>query len=245
MSQHQFLKRMPVDQQQATRTETVTFPAPVRGIIINENESYMQPGGAVVLDNWKPTMKSIALRGGCALWATLPETTPVISGFSYVSGIIHKMFAGNATKLYDVTTTPAVIATGQHPAITRRRRWPTRAATGWSSSTSRRPAAAVQRRDMDVARPRRSDQLGQQHVLHQRPAGAGRGRWQSWKCAINHTSLPSGTFAADRAANSTRWDLDSAADLVSWITGPKDSPVEHGSNLTYVCKYKNRLFFTS
>src|SRR5207344_820152 len=72
-------------------------------------------GAAVVLDNWKPTMKSIALRGGCTQWATLAESTPVISGFSYVSGIVNKMFAGNATKLYDVTsTTPAVIASGQH-----------------------------------------------------------------------------------------------------------------------------------
>jgi hypothetical protein len=61
MSQHQLFKRIPVDQQVAARQETTTFPAPIRGITINENETYMQPGAAVVLDNWKPTMKSIRL----------------------------------------------------------------------------------------------------------------------------------------------------------------------------------------
>ena len=72
MSQHQFFRRVAVPQQMAQRVETTTFPAPVRGLIINENESYMQPGAAVIMDNWKPTMKSAALRGGCDLWAQLP-----------------------------------------------------------------------------------------------------------------------------------------------------------------------------
>ena len=180
MSQHQHSDAMPVDSSRSTQQETVTFPAPTRGLILNENESYMQPGGAVVLDNWKPTMKGAALRGGCALWATLPETTPIISGFSYASGINHQMFVGNATKLYDVTTTRRRdqersalrqlldVADGQpgRRLYDRRQR-------------RRRPAAPVRRHDMDDARPRRSDQLGQQHVLHQRPAGTGRGRWQS------------------------------------------------------------------
>ena len=74
----------------------------------------MQPGAALVLDNWKPTMKGCALRGGCQRWAALPETTPVVSMFQYISGNIQKMFAGNATKLYDVTaTTPALVKSGQ------------------------------------------------------------------------------------------------------------------------------------
>jgi hypothetical protein len=44
----------------------------------------------------------------------LPETTPIISGFEYVSGNVQRMYAANATKLYDVTTTtPTLIKIGQ------------------------------------------------------------------------------------------------------------------------------------
>jgi hypothetical protein len=80
----------------------------------NENESFMSPGGALVCDNWAPTMKGVKLRGGCVRWCVLPETTPVISGFEYASGNVQKMFAGNATKLYDVSaTTPVLVKSGQ------------------------------------------------------------------------------------------------------------------------------------
>jgi hypothetical protein len=114
MSRHQAFRRVAVDQQVAQHLETITIPAPTRGLILNENETYMQPGGALVCDNWKPTMRGVSLRGGCTLWAQLPETTPVVSGFEYASGANRKMFAANATKIYDVTTTvPAVVKTGQ------------------------------------------------------------------------------------------------------------------------------------
>jgi hypothetical protein len=107
-------RRVAVPPQVAEQLETTTFPAPTRGLILNENEGYMQPGGAVVMDNWKPTMKGASLRGGHVLWAQLPETTPIYSAFNYQSGIIRKMYFGNATKLYDVTsTTPIAVKTGQ------------------------------------------------------------------------------------------------------------------------------------
>jgi hypothetical protein len=81
---------------------------------MNENEAFMQPGGAIVCDNWAPTMRGVKLRGGCVRWATLPENTPVISGFEFISGNNQRIFAGNATKLYDVTTsTPVLIKSGQ------------------------------------------------------------------------------------------------------------------------------------
>lgn len=116
MSQHAAFRRIPVDGQQAERLQNVTIPAPTRGIIQNENEAFIQPGAAVICDNWKPTMKGISLRGGSELWLQLPETTPVLSGFNYLSGTTAKMFAGNATKLYDVSTkpTPVLVKSGQH-----------------------------------------------------------------------------------------------------------------------------------
>jgi len=99
MSQHAAQRRVPVQQQVAAKQETITFPAPTRGLILNENESYMQPGAALIMDNWAPTMKGAKVRGGCTLWAQLPETTPIISAFSYASGTINrKMFYANAAE---------------------------------------------------------------------------------------------------------------------------------------------------
>src|SRR5262245_61685078 len=99
MSRHVAFRRQPVPQQFATQQRTITLPAPTRGIVMNENEAFMQPGGCLISDNWMPTMRGSKLRGGCVRWCVLPETTPIISGFEYVSGNIQKMFAGNATKL--------------------------------------------------------------------------------------------------------------------------------------------------
>jgi hypothetical protein len=115
MSQHQAFRRQAVPQQVAQQLQAMVIPAPTRGIIENENYGFMQPGGAIICDNWAPTLRGVKLRGGCQRWATLPETTPVISGFEYISGNVQKMFAGNATKLYDVSFTgaPTVVKTGQ------------------------------------------------------------------------------------------------------------------------------------
>ena len=44
MSQHQFFKRMPVNQQVAQKLETITFPAPTRGLVLSENESFHAAG---------------------------------------------------------------------------------------------------------------------------------------------------------------------------------------------------------
>jgi len=106
---------MAVPPQAAQQLQAITLPAPTRGIIQNENEAYMAPGGAIVMDNWVPTMRGAKLRGGCIRWSVLPETTPVISAFHYASGNVQKMFAGNAGKLYDVTANaaPTLIKSGQ------------------------------------------------------------------------------------------------------------------------------------
>lgn len=107
-------RRMPVPQQIAQTLEATTIPAPTRGLVLDENQAFMQPGAALVLDNWKPTLQGIALRAGCIRWCTLPETTPVISTFKYISGNQEEIFAGNATKLYNVTASvPTLVQDGQ------------------------------------------------------------------------------------------------------------------------------------
>jgi hypothetical protein len=114
MSRHEAFRRSAVPPEVSQQLQTITLPAPTRGIILNENEAFMQPGSSIICDNWAPTMRGVKLRGGCVLWATLPETTPVISAFKFASGNNQRMYAGNATKLYDVTTiTPVAIKTGQ------------------------------------------------------------------------------------------------------------------------------------
>ena len=132
MSQHQSFRRQPVPPQVAQQLETITFPAPTRGIDPERKRSLHAARRRGHLDNWKPTMKGVSLRGGCDRWAELPETTPVISAFEYASGINHKMFAANATK--STTSRPSTPVAGQEradvAAITSPRSWPTRAATG-------------------------------------------------------------------------------------------------------------------
>lgn len=113
-TQYNAFRRMPVPGQVAHRLQSLNIPVPTRGLILNENEAFMKPGGALVLDNWMPTMRGLKLRGGCIRWCQLPEATPVISAFPYVRGNVHKMFAGNAAKLYDISSdTPTLVKSGQ------------------------------------------------------------------------------------------------------------------------------------
>lgn len=118
-------RRQAVPQQFAQALQTLVIPAPTRGLIQSENEAYMQPGGALVQDNWAPTMRGVKLRGGCIRWCDLhaldatvppvpdPARLPVISAFEYKTGNTEKMFAANAQKLFDVTAaTPVLIRSG-------------------------------------------------------------------------------------------------------------------------------------
>ena len=61
MSVHQAFRRTPVPQQLAETAQTITIPAPTRGIIQNEKRTYAvaAPG-----DNWWPTLRG----GDAARW---------------------------------------------------------------------------------------------------------------------------------------------------------------------------------
>lgn len=126
MSMHQAFRRQAVPQQAAQQLRAITLPAPTRGIILNENFAYMKPGGAIICDNWIPTLRGVQLRGGCIRYCDLhaldtpvppvPSTLrkPVISAFEYVSANVQKMFAGQDTKLFDVSAvTPVLVKSGQ------------------------------------------------------------------------------------------------------------------------------------
>ena len=113
MSGHVAFRRQPVPQQVAQKNMATTIAAPTRGLILSENFAFMKPGGALVCDNWVPTQRGVKLRGGCVRWCELPETTPVISAFEYISGNTERMFAANVSKLYDVSGTPTLVKDGQ------------------------------------------------------------------------------------------------------------------------------------
>ena len=114
MSQHVAFRRTAVQPQLAQKQDFLTIPAPTRGIIETENASFMQPGGALVLDNWMPTLRGLKLRGGCIRWCELDPDVPVISAFEYQSGNTWRMFAGQPTKLWDVTSNvPTLVKGGQ------------------------------------------------------------------------------------------------------------------------------------
>jgi hypothetical protein len=112
MSRYAAFRRQPVEPQAAAQLRETTLPAPTRGIIQDENEAYMRPGGAIIQDNWAPTLRGCKLRGGFIRHCVLPEAVFISSGFEYSDGVSHKMFAANNVNLYDVTTsTPALVNT--------------------------------------------------------------------------------------------------------------------------------------
>lgn len=87
-----------------------TFPAPVRGLVRNENKAAHKPGGADVLDNWFPTSTGCRIRGGSTLYATIGASDHVGAIMPYVLGSTKKLFAANSNAIYDITTVadPAV-----------------------------------------------------------------------------------------------------------------------------------------
>lgn len=238
-------RRQPVPSQAAQHFETITIPAPTRGLVLNENETFMQPGGALVCDNWKPTLRGVSLRAGCARWCTLPENTPVISAFQYVDSQNQSIFVGNATKLYDVTSgVPVVVKSGQHSGnyvashlANQGGNWMLVAndagdpllrynGSTWATLNTTTPAAWANNHAYALG------------ARAQDPVDS-----SIWKCAVAHTSATTGTFLADRTANPTYWTTDAASDGVSWITGPPGTAIVNGSNLTYITKYRNRFYF--
>ena len=87
-------------QPQAVPSSPYTFPAPIRGWILNENLATAQPGGARRLENWLCTTTGVRVRGGSVRHATLPD--PVKYLFTYV-GSTETFFAATADAVYDAT----------------------------------------------------------------------------------------------------------------------------------------------
>lgn len=83
--------------------QVFTLPAPIRGIIENENLSTPQPGGAQRLDNWFCTPTGVRMRNGSQKVATVASGAPVRSLFKYVDGAQEILFAATASAVFDIT----------------------------------------------------------------------------------------------------------------------------------------------
>lgn len=85
---------------QAVPAQPFTFPAPIRGWILNENLAQAQPAGARIIDNWLCTTTGVRVRGGSIRHCTL--NAPVTALFSYNS-TTDRFFAATAAGVFDCT----------------------------------------------------------------------------------------------------------------------------------------------
>lgn len=81
-----------------------TFPAPIRGWVLNESLAAVAPGSASILDNWIPTTTGVRTRGGSAKWATLSNSGPVLTLFTYHVGTTEKFFGSTSNSIFDITS---------------------------------------------------------------------------------------------------------------------------------------------
>lgn len=90
---------------QSTRqvSKTKVFPAPKKGWIRNETLAKPDGMGAEVLDNWFPTPEGIRMRRGSIKRATCTVDAATTHIATYETGSVNKMFATDATGIYDVT----------------------------------------------------------------------------------------------------------------------------------------------
>jgi hypothetical protein len=251
MSGHAAFRRQPVPGEMALQYATTTLPAPIRGVIENENWAYTKPGGAVILDNWFPTQKGLRLRGGTERWLTLPDPVEVVrSGFEYVSGSVQRMFAATTTRLFDVTFSDSPIeVTGLGTQTNGNYSAAQLANTGGDYLIIVNDAGDYVRRFNGSSWAYLSTTLpavwaiSTAYVVGDRALDTADNT--RWKCLSAHTSPGTGTFAAARLATPSQWSLEHASDNVSFITAPATAPamVQNGQGLTHVWKHANRLFF--
>ncbi|MBB3594371.1 hypothetical protein FHX08_004775 [Rhizobium sp. BK529] len=95
-----------------------TFPAPIRGVVLNEPLGNSKPGGARVLENFFPTTTGARTRGGSQKVATI-GTEPVRRMWAFKSGSAEEFFASDEENIFNITSVadpdvpPVPVVTGQ------------------------------------------------------------------------------------------------------------------------------------
>ena len=180
MSGHAAFRRQPVPGEMALQHQTVTLPAPIRGIIEVENWAYTKPGCATILDNWFPTQKGLrscaaAPSGGVRCRIRSRSSAP---GFEYVSGAVKRMFAATGSRLFDVTFADSPVSADRLSAPSPTAIFPAAqlANTGRRLAARRqrrrRLRAPLQRHDLGVSYDVDAGGVGQWRLLYGRHARA-------------------------------------------------------------------------
>jgi len=246
MPQYQFFRRIPVPEQFEQHLKATTLPAPLRGIVQSENESYMQPGGAIAVDNWAPTLRGMKLRGGtirhCDLHAL---SAPIwlashayivgdivydseIAGYFYQCAVAHTSGGGSFAQDRQLHPGNWTVYTGFDAA-----RLPVISAFEYIDGNNQRmyAAQATTLFDVTAALPvvvKSGQSSGNYSFAQMSNMGA------NWGIAVNDAGNPPLRYNG----NTNTWitlDGTPPTDGASDITG--------ASGLTYVWKYRNRLFF--
>jgi hypothetical protein len=252
MSIHEAFRRKAMPPQAAQTLETTTLPAPTRGITLDQNEAFMQPGSALVCDNWKPTLKGVSLRGGHVLWTDLHalDAPAWVTAHAYTIGNTAYDSAGRTFWNCAVNHTSA--ATGSFAAD--RLAHP----TYWTANVTiiRKPIiSGFQYVSGAIAKIFCAQQAKVFDVTTTTPVLVASGR-NSGNCCASQLANQGGDWLLvtnDAGDPILRYDGVSWETLISgyvptggkpsMITGPAGTPVVNGQNLTQVCKYRNRFFF--
>jgi len=101
--------RRPVKSAGDPMVATSTVPAPLGGWNARDSLAQMPAKDAIILDNFFPRTTDISLRGGCELFATIPDATQLnpnnirgLMGYAPPSGT-QKLFATSESGIYDIT----------------------------------------------------------------------------------------------------------------------------------------------
>src|SRR5262245_9001102 len=175
-----------------------------------------------------------------------PSRKPVVSAFEFVSGQTQRMFAGQVDKLYDVTaTTPTLVKSGQtsgNYSFVQMSNQGSYAYWGIAVNETGDPPLRYNGTTWVTLNPTTIAAWVNNTAYAIGALAKDTTDSTYWRCLVAHTSAAAGTFSADRTAHPTYW-ISTASDGAAWITGPTGSPVQNGQNLSYACKYRNRLFF--
>ena len=82
-------------------TQSHTFPAPIRGWVLNESLSAPQPAGARILDNWVCGLTTVSPRKGHTKHGTTGDSC--LSLLRYKNGGVERLFAATDTDIYNLT----------------------------------------------------------------------------------------------------------------------------------------------
>jgi hypothetical protein len=97
------------------KSKTLRFPAPIRGLIRNENIVLTKKAGAAVMENWFPTTTGLKTRRGVRKHATLTGSSAVMAMMTYQATGQQKLFPANDSGIFDATA-PATPSTVLSPA---------------------------------------------------------------------------------------------------------------------------------